>query len=355
MLHIGMIGYGYWGPNLLRNFVKVQDCRVVMVADQDATKREHIQQTYPGIETVSDGAEVLNNPDIHAVVIATPISTHYALAKAALKNGKHVLVEKPMTASVAQAADLVRIAEQKRLTLMVDHTFVYTGAVQKIRELIDSGELGDIYYYDSVRVNLGLFQPDSNVLWDLAPHDFSIMAYLLDKETVDISAVGAAPVSWQGWEQESVVYTTVRFADDTLAHFHVNWLSPVKVRRTLIGGSKKMVIYDHLDPDQQIKIFDKGVDLGTDADRYHMLVQYRAGDMLVPKVDQGEALEAVCQDFSRSIQTGAVPRADGQAGLRVVEMLEAAQQSLETHKRLGELWDHNRAQHSSGASPLMSN
>jgi len=260
-----------------------------------------------------------------------------------------------MTASVAHAADLVRIAEQKRLTLMVDHTFVYTGAVRKIRELIDSGELGDIYYYDSVRVNLGLFQPDSNVLWDLAPHDFSIMAYLLDKETVDISAVGAAPISWQGWEQESVVYTTVRFADDTLAHFHVNWLSPVKVRRTLIGGSKKMVMYDHLDPDQQIKIFDKGVDLGTDADRYHMLVQYRAGDMLVPKVDQGEALEAVCQDFSRSMQTGAVPRADGQAGLRVVEMLEAAQQSLETHKRLGKLWDHNRAPHSSGASPLMSN
>ena len=212
---------------------------------------------------------------------------------------------------------------------MVDHTFIYTGAVRKIKTIIESGELGEFYFYDSVRINLGLLQPDVNVLWDLAPHDFSIMAYLIDKEPISVSAVGAAPVRWNGWKNESVVYVAVEFSDGTLAHFHLNWLSPVKVRRTLISGSRKMVVYDHLDTDFQVKVFDKGVEISDDTDRYRALVQYRAGDMLVPKVDQTEALESLCADFVRCAHTGTRPLTDGYSGRRVVQLLEAAQRSLE--------------------------
>lgn len=329
MVRVGMVGCGYWGPNLLRNFLKIRSCQVVAAADIDSAKLDAIHRLNPTVRTMHSAEELLESKGIDAVVIATPILTHYELAKNALSRGKHVLIEKPMAASVTQAQDLIHLAEENRRTLMVDHTFVYTGAVRKIREIIEAGELGNLYYYDSVRVNLGLFQPDANVIWDLLPHDFAIMTYLLDQKWVSVSAVGAAPVQWDGWRRESVAYVAVEFASGMLAHFHVNWLSPTKIRRTLIGGSRKMVIYDHLEPDNQVKIYDYGVEVRTERERYRALVEYRTGDMLAPKIDQTEALEVVCRHFVHCVRTGEQPLTDGYAGLRVVQFLEAAQQSLE--------------------------
>jgi predicted dehydrogenase len=334
MTRLGLIGFGYWGPNLLRNFAKISDCSVVAVVDLDPAKLKTVKVHYPFLEATTSASGLLEDPRIDALVIATPISTHYELAKEALLRGKHVLIEKPMTVTVAQANELLRIAELNQKVLMVDHTFIYTGAIQKIKRIIDSGELGKFYFYDSVRVNLGLLQPDVNVLWDLAPHDFSIMAYLIDKEPISVSAVGSAPVRWNGWKKESIVYVTVDFPDGALAHFHVNWLSPVKVRRTLISGSHKMVVYDDLDANFQVKVFDKGVEFSGGTDRSWALVQYRAGDMLVPNVDQTEALESLCADFVRCAQTGGRPLTDGYSGRRVVQLLEAAQRSLEQGKKV---------------------
>jgi predicted dehydrogenase len=328
-VRIGVIGYGYWGPHLVRNFLKVRECRLTAVADREPSQLERVQQLYPTIVTTTSVDELLASPDIDAVVIATPVFTHHAIAKEALSRGKHVLVEKPLAASVAEARELVELAEDRQATLMVDHTFVYSGAVRKIKEIIEAEELGTLYYYDSVRVNLGLFQHDTNVLWDLLPHDFSIMTYLFDKNWVAVSAVGASPVRWDGWKRESIAYVTVQFADQTIGHFHVNWLSPTKVRRTLIGGSRKMIVYDHLDPDNQVKIFDHGVQIRNDKERYQALVEYRMGDMLAPKIDQTEALEVVCRHFVKCVRTRTRPITDGSAGLRVVELLEAAQESLE--------------------------
>jgi len=338
MVHVGIIGCGYWGPNLIRNFMKVQGCQVVAAADLDPRKLEMVGRMYPTMRTTSSVQHLLEDPKIDALIIATPVSTHYQLANDALSQGKHVWIEKPMTATVAQSEELIRLAEKHQKTLMVDHTFIYTGAVRKIREIVDSGELGDFYYYDSVRVNLGLFQHDVNVLWDLAPHDFAILTHLVDRDPVRVSAEGAAPVHGNGWKQQSVVYVSVELVGGILAHFHVNWLSPVKVRRTLIGGSRKMIIYDHLDPDNQIKIFDKGVDIQEDQERYQALVQYRTGDMWVPKVDQTEALEVATKHFVDCIQTGQRPLTDGYAGLRVVRLLEAAQKSLENKEVSVGLW-----------------
>lgn len=327
-IRLGVIGYGYWGPNLVRNFLKSRDGRVVMVADTDLSRLETLQQQHPTLDVVQNADELIANKAIDAVAIATPVASHFRLARAALRAGKHVLVEKPITACSVEAAELVRLAKKHRRILMVDHTFIYTGAVQKLRSLIDAGQLGDVLYYDSVRVSLGLFQNDLNVLWDLAPHDLSIMSYLLDKQPVAISAVGSAPIGNGSWRQESVVYVTVYFEDNLLAHFHLNWLSPVKVRKTLIGGNKRMIVYDGLELDNQIKVYDKGVEMRQNHDRYEALVQYRIGDLLAPKVDQTEALERVCFGFLDSIKTGQPPLTDGEAGLRVVRMIEAAQESM---------------------------
>jgi predicted dehydrogenase len=325
---VGLIGYGYWGPNLLRNFVKRPECDVVAVADRDANRLGEAARLYPGLRTCSSSEEVLRDPQIDAVIVSTPISTHFALASEALRNGKHVLIEKPMAATVAHAERLVELAERRRLTLMVDHTFVYSGAVKTIKGLVQSGEVGDVYYYDSVRVNLGLFQQDVNVLWDLAPHDFSIMAHVLGARPTTVWAVGARLPHSKGWKTESLAYVTIEFSDGMLAHFHLNWLSPVKVRRTLIGGSKRMIVYDHLDPDNQVKVFDKGVEMHSEAERYRLLVQYRAGDMWAPKVDQTEALETACGHFLQCVTTGTRPLSDGLAGLENVRLLAAADRSL---------------------------
>ncbi|HYR88195.1 MAG TPA: Gfo/Idh/MocA family oxidoreductase [Terriglobia bacterium] len=328
MVNVGLIGCGYWGPNLIRNFMKVRECRLEAVADQRADRREAVLRLNPAMRSFTSAEELIESDSIDAVVIATPISTHYDLAKASLLRGKHVFVEKPLTRTSEQAKELIALAKEYRKVLMVDHTFIYSGAVRKLREIIDSGDLGEIYYYDSVRLNLGLFQPDVNVLWDLAPHDFSLLTYLLDKKPADVTASGSSPVRWKGWKRESIVYVTVGLEDSTIGHFHLNWLSPVKLRRTLIGGSRKMIVYDHLDVENQVKVFDKGVDLHQDEERYKVLVQYRTGDLLVPKVDQTEPLELACGHFIDCIQKGQTPITDGKAGLKVVELLEAAEESM---------------------------
>lgn len=263
VVRVGVIGCGYWGPNLVRNFYKTPNCEVVSVADLRPERLQYIRGLYPKIQATTNALEILRDPQIDAVVIVTPVATHFELAREALLMGKHVLVEKPMTRTVSEAKELIELAERSERVLMTGHTFVYSGPVRKIKELIGQGALGHIYYYDSVRVNLGLFQRDVNVLWDLAAHDFSILAYLVEKEPIGVSAVGARPVKSGNYKHESVAYVTIRFEDDTIAHVHVSWLSPVKIRRTLIGGSKQMVVYDHLDPDNQVKIYDKGVELRT--------------------------------------------------------------------------------------------
>jgi len=330
-VRIGIMGCGYWGPNLIRNFAKFRNCEVIAVADIEPEKLASVQWRYPQVQGYASGEELIKGARVNAVAIATPVSTHYALAKSALEQGVNVLLEKPMAATVSEARELIGLAKERQAVLMVDHTFVFAGAVRTIRELIENGELGDIYYYDSVRVNLGLFQNDVDVLWDLGPHDFSIMTHLLAKDVASVSAIGAKPVRRDHWEPESIVYVAVRFADGTLAHLHLNWLSPVKIRRTLIGGSRKMVVYDHLDPDNQVKIFDRGVDLKTEPDRSEILVQYRMGDMFAPKVDQTEALEAVCAHFLECVEGGREPITNGWTGLEVVRLLQAAEASLKRH------------------------
>jgi predicted dehydrogenase len=338
VVNIGVIGCGYWGPNLIRNLTKVKECRLAAVADQRPERLEAVRHLNPGMKTTVDARELLESTSIDAIVIATPISTHFDLAKTCIEYGKHVLIEKPITHTSAQAKELIRLADAHRKVLMVDHTFIYSGAVRKLRQIIDSGDLGDIYYYDSVRLNLGLFQPDVNVLWDLAPHDFSLLTFLLDQQPIHVTAAGTSPVRWNGWRRESIAYVTVELENSAIAHFHLNWLSPVKLRRTLIGGSRKMVMYDHLDVENQIKIFDKGIEVREDEDRYKVLVQYRTGDLLVPKVDQTEALEVACRHFVHCIQTGERPITDGYAGLRVVELLEAAERSMKNERNKAQLW-----------------
>ena len=338
MVKVGVIGCGYWGPNLIRNFSKVPDCRLEAVADQKPERLASVRHLNSEMRTTTEANELVESDSIDAVVIATPISTHFDLAKACLNNGKHVFIEKPITTTSAQARELIHLAQQQHKVLMVDHTFIYSGAVRKLRQIIDSGELGEIYYYDSVRLNLGLFQHDVNVLWDLAPHDFSLLTYLLDKKAIRVTASGSSPVRWNGWKQESIAYVNVELEGRANAHFHLNWLSPVKLRRTLIGGSRKMVIYDHLDTENQVKIFDKGIEVREDLDRYKVLVQYRMGDLLCPKVDQTEALEVACKHFVHCIQTGEQPITDGHAGLRVVQLLEAAERSMRKEGRSPDVW-----------------
>jgi predicted dehydrogenase len=278
----------------------------------------------------SDCNDIIFSKDIDAVAVITPVSTHYELAKRALQNGKHIFVEKPFTATVAQAAELIELAEKKNLMIMVDHTFVFTGAVRKIKEIIEGNILGDIYYYDSMRVNLGLFQHDVNVVWDLAPHDFSIMDYLIDEKPEAITASGKSHIN----AHEDVAYITAYFQNNIIAHFNVNWLSPVKVRTTLIGGERKMLVWNDVDADEKIKLYDKGVEVKNKENVYNLLVSYRSGDMWAPKVDQVEALKLEAEYFVDCVTNGKTPVNDGHAGLRVVKMLEACNKSLKNHGQM---------------------
>jgi predicted dehydrogenase len=335
MIRIGVIGYGYWGPNLVRNFMTAPGSAVTRVCDLRKERLSTLGKLYHGLETCSDSADLINDPQIDAVVIATPVSTHFELAMSALKAGKHVLVEKPLAARSDQARKLVDEAAARNLVLLVDHTFVYTDAVRKIRELIASGQLGEIYYYDAVRVNLGLFQHDVSVIWDLAIHDLSIIDHVLPSKPVAVSATGISHVPGQ---PENVAYITLFFASAQIAHVHVNWLTPVKVRHTLIGGSEKMILYDDLEPSEKLKVYDKGIDVTPEPeDVYKMLVSYRLGDMWAPQLNNTEALQTEAVHFIDCIEHGQQPETDGPAGLRMVNLIEAAETSLRDRGRLIEL------------------
>ena len=332
MIGIGVIGYGYWGPNLVRNFAECRSAAVRMVCDQRAERLQQVERRYPGVKVTTAPSELVNDPSVDAVVIATPVNHHFELAMMALRAGKHVLVEKPMASSSDEAARLIDEAAARRAVLMVDHTFVYTGAVRKMRELTAAGELGEIYYYDSVRINLGLFQHDVNVLWDLAVHDLSIMDYVLPQRPVAVSATGLAHIAGK---PHNIAYMSMFFDSNLIAHVHANWLSPVKVRRTLLGGSRRMVVFDDLEASEKVKVYDRGISLNSSPeDVYQMLVAYRTGDMWAPQLDVAEALSAEAAHFVDCVTNGTRPATDGEAGLRVVRLLEAATESMRDRGRL---------------------
>lgn len=326
---IGVVGYGYWGPNLVRNFGMTPGARVVAVSDLSSNRLASVEALYPAVKTTPVYQDLLDDSEVDAVAIATPVASHFRLAMQALEAGKHVLVEKPLALSSSQAALLVEEAERRDLVLMVDHTFVYHGSVRRIRELIDSGQVGKLRYFDSTRVNLGLFQRDVDVLWDLAVHDLSIMDYLVGKTPVAVAATGVAHVPGQ---PVNIAYLTCFFEDSLIAHVNVNWLAPVKVRRTLIGGDRQMIVYDDLEPSEKVKVYDSGITLGDGPagpdGPYDRLVGYRTGDMWAPKVSLGEALSVETQHFVDCVTQNATPLTDGKVGLRVVRILEAATASL---------------------------
>jgi len=325
MIRIGVIGYGYWGPNIVRNFHTHEKSEVVLVCDKSTKCQERLRKAHPSISFTMDANDILKSPDIDLVAVVTPVWTHYELAKEALENGKHVFVEKPFTCSTQQAEELIELADRKNLKIMVDHTFLFTGAVKKIRQMVDEGALGDLYYYDSLRVNLGLFQHDVNVIWDLAPHDLSIMDHVIKEKAEAVVATGEKHLNGV----EDIAFITVYFPKRIIAHINVNWLSPVKVRTTLIGGEKKMLVWNDLEADEKIKIYDKGVSMSTNPSNLHqLLVSYRSGDMWAPQVEQIEALRAETGYFLKCIEENKTPFNDGTNGLRVVRLLEAAEKSV---------------------------
>jgi predicted dehydrogenase len=331
MIRVGIIGYGYWGPNLVRNFNASDGSHVHMVCDINQQSLKKVRKTYPDLKTTTDSNELIKDPDIDVVIVATPVFTHYEFTKKALEEGKNVFVEKPFTYTTAEAEELIELAEKKNLKIMVDHTFLYTGAVRKIKQLVEDNVLGDIFYYDSIRVNLGLFQHDINVVWDLAPHDISIMDYVIGEKPQAVVATGAEHFD-RGLED--VAYLTIFFKKNIIAHINVNWLSPVKVRTTLIGGQKKMILWNDLEPDEKIKIYDKGVQVKTREGKYNLLVSYRSGDIWTPRVEHTEALKLMVDKFTDYISNGGRIINDAPAGMRVVKLLEACNKSL---KNKGEM------------------
>jgi predicted dehydrogenase len=324
MIRIGIIGYGYWGPRIVRNFYSAEGCEVSVICDKSTASLCRIKRDFPGVHVTSDASEVLSSAHIDAVAIVTPVWTHFELTKAALQNGKHVFVEKPFTSTSVQAEQLIELAESKNLRIMVDHTFLFTGAVRKIKQLIDEEKLGKLYYYDSTRVNLGLFQHDVNVLWDLAPHDLSIVDHLVKE--VPECVVATAQAHLNGLE--NLAHITVYFSNRMIANINVNWLSPVKVRTTLIGGEKRMLVWNDLEPDEKVKVYDKGVEVTNGENLYDLLVSYRSGDMWAPRLEQTEALARETEYFIHCVSNNLRPFNDGCAGLRVVRILEAADRSL---------------------------
>lgn len=325
---IGVIGCGYWGPNLLRNFAENEAAELRWICDTDESRLNAMGRRYPAARTTTDYGKLVGDPQLDAIAVVTPVATHYEIAKAALRAGKHVLVEKPLTATARDAENLIELAERNRLTLMVDHTFVYTGAVRKMKEILNSGDIGELLYFDSIRINLGLFQRDINVLWDLAPHDLSIMDYLIERQPIGVSALGSCHIE-PGIE--NIAYLVMKFADDFIAHFHFNWLAPVKIRRTLIAGARKMILYDDIEPTEKVRVYDKGVDTNRARNReadYQTLISYRTGDVWAPKLDATEALHYVVAEFLDAIRERRKPLTDGEVGLRVVSILEAAHESI---------------------------
>ncbi|MDZ4715802.1 MAG: Gfo/Idh/MocA family oxidoreductase [Cytophagales bacterium] len=330
MLKIGLIGYGYWGPNLVRNFMSQKNGKITFVTDPRPERLELVKTSYPTITTSTDTQGLLTNKDVDAIVISTPVFTHFDLAKKALSHGKHVLIEKPMTSTVKEAEELIDLANKNGLTLMVDHTFLYTGAVQKLKQLISEGSIGKIRYFDSTRINLGLFQPDINVLWDLAPHDISILNYLIDEIPHSVNATG---VSHTNNKIENIAYLTVNYQSQFIAHFNCSWTSPVKIRMMLLGGDKKMIVYNDMEPTEKIKIYDTGYDEKTDEEKIKMYFEYRFGDVFIPMIDSKEALFGMAYDFINSISNKTQPLSNAELGLEVIKILEAAQQSIKQNGR----------------------
>jgi predicted dehydrogenase len=329
-MKIGIIGYGYWGPNLVRNFSGIGSCTITKVADPRKERLAFLAKNYPSIDGVMMADDIIKDPAIDAVVIATPVFTHFGIAYEALKVGKHVLIEKPMTSTTDQAKQLIELAEKNEKVLMVDHTFLYTGAVQKIKELIDSGEIGNINYFDSTRINLGLFQPDINVLWDLAPHDISILNYLYNEKPYSVQATGTCHT---GNGIENIAFITVNYESGFIAHFNCSWSSPVKIRMMLIGGDEKMIVFNDLEPTEKIKIYDTGYKYMTDEEQYSIRVDYRSGDVHIPKINMKEALSGMASDFINAINNKTTPVSDFNSGLEVIRILEASQVSIKDKGR----------------------
>lgn len=326
MIGIAIVGYGYWGPNLARNFAETEGAVLKMCCDTNPQRLTMVQKRYPALTCVSDFDEALRDPGVDAIAIATPAHTHYELAKRALKAGKHVLVEKPLTMRVDHAEELVMLAEKRGLVLMVDHVFIYSPPVQKMKELLTQGRLGKLFFIDSVRINLGLFQHDINVVWDLAPHDLSIVNFLLDRMPVSLSAFGGIHANQ---EIEDVAYLNLDYGDGLIANFHFNWLSPVKVRQMIIGGCERSLIYDDMDFSEKIKVYDSGIEVGEDLEqRRKVLISYRNGDIWAPNIENSEPLARVTANFVDCIENGQRPVSDGEAGLRIVKILDAAQRSI---------------------------
>ncbi|WP_439882570.1 Gfo/Idh/MocA family protein [Pontibacter sp. MBLB2868] len=330
MINIGIIGYGYWGPNLVRNFFAAKDCCVKLVADARTERLQQLGIAFPCISGVRDADNIIYNSDIDAVVIATPVSTHFALARKAIAEGKHVLLEKPMASSVEEAEMLINLAEQKGVLLMVDHTFLYTGAVQKMKQLVEEHELGNIKYLDSTRINLGLFQSDINVLWDLAPHDISILNYIVDERPYSVNATG---ITHTNNSIENIAYLTINYPSGFIAHFNCSWTSPVKVRMMLIGGDQKMILYNDLEPTEKVKVYDTGYSYSNDEEKKQVLVDYRTGDIHVPKLTTTEALLGMANDFIACVQKKKQPVSSCQLGLDVVRILEASSKSIKHNGR----------------------
>jgi predicted dehydrogenase len=327
-LNIAIIGYGYWGPNLVRNFTNAVNSKVTHVVDFRPERLSLVNKMYPSIETTNNVDEIINSTKVDAVVIATPVFTHFELAKKALLNGKHVLLEKPMTSTVAEAIELIDLADKMGLLLMVDHTFLYTGAVRKMKELIERRELGTINYFDSTRINLGLFQPDVNVLWDLAPHDISILLFLINEKPLSVNATG---VSHTNNGIENIAYLTTNYSSNLLAHFNCSWSSPVKLRNTLVGGDKKMVLFNDLEPSEKLRVYDTGYNYKTDEEKNKLLVDYRTGDVYIPKLEMKEALLEMANDFVQGALNKKQPVSTSQLGLEVIKILEASQTSIKSN------------------------
>jgi predicted dehydrogenase len=329
LVRVGVIGYGYWGPNVVRNLQSLENCQLITICDKNSDSLQRASRVCPGVELTMDFSALLSSPQIDAIAVVTPVWTHFELAKAALQNGKHVFVEKPFTSTHQQAEELIELADRNRLKIMVDHTFLFSGAVRKIRELVDDGTLGELYYFDSTRVNLGLFQHDVNVAWDLAPHDLSIMDHVIRAKPEAVVATGGRHLNGLA----DLAYITVYFPGNAIAHINVNWLSPVKVRKTLIGGEKKMLVWNDLEADEKIKVYDKGVQMTNGKGVYDLLVSYRSGDVYAPKIEQTEALKVELEYFIDCILNDRTPFNDGAAGLRVVKILEAVDLSLQGRGR----------------------
>ena len=324
-IKVGVIGYGYWGPNIVRNLLSHPDISVAVVADQRKQRLLALKKTYPSIATVSEGKDVIAAKGIDAIAIATPVNSHYSLVRAALAAGKHVLVEKPLAASLHDAESLVAYAQKKSLVVMVDHTYIYSGAIETMKKLVDSGEIGLLQSFTSMRFNLGLFQSDINVIWDLAAHDLSILLYLVEKEPALVNATG---ISHTENGLENIAYITMRYKDGMIAHVGVSWVSPVKIRQILVSGDRKMIAYDDTQASEKVKVYDAGYSVRTDVEKQRLYMDYRSGDILVPKVRTTEALEGVIEDFVRAMSSGVRPRSDAEFGLKVIRTLDAAERSL---------------------------